>query len=308
MFRLLTLPLASHACRIFSGTFLHSIGNPCQHSGACSCPVCVNAVSGVTLTWTSRINLAGGEQSRRVNAPGTQRPSGTPLPWLLVLRVGLVSHCRLQTSFTERVVISEAERIPGSKGVPGGRGRTISRPVTSLSWRRWSIWSDPLGAVHRAAAQVPGGRLGTEVVLERISSLYTGSAFSAALELWVAARTDAGLRAAVVPLEPDRPGGASAGCGAPWRRREAAGALSGRGHWRRRRASQRRRFGCPGQAAAKAEVLRSPRREPPTLRNAGGRHARRWPLPDRQSLLASAAPGASHDAHPRGARAGAEHR
>jgi AcrR family transcriptional regulator len=58
-----------------------------------------------------------------------------------------------------------------------------------------------LGAVRRAAAQEPGGRLRTEAVLERMASLYTGPAFSAALELWVAARTDAGLRAAVAPLE-----------------------------------------------------------------------------------------------------------
>jgi AcrR family transcriptional regulator len=56
-------------------------------------------------------------------------------------------------------------------------------------------------AVRQAAARLPGARLGTEAVLELLASFYTGAEFSAALELWVAARTDESLRAAVVPLE-----------------------------------------------------------------------------------------------------------
>jgi AcrR family transcriptional regulator len=58
-----------------------------------------------------------------------------------------------------------------------------------------------IDAVRRTAEQLPAGRLRTEAVLERMVTFYTGPAFSAALELWVAARTDESLRAAVVPLE-----------------------------------------------------------------------------------------------------------
>ncbi len=51
-----------------------------------------------------------------------------------------------------------------------------------------------------AATLLPGpGR--TRAVLAMLSRLYTGPLFKAALELWVAARTDPELRAVVVPLE-----------------------------------------------------------------------------------------------------------
>ena len=52
-----------------------------------------------------------------------------------------------------------------------------------------------------AAAELPTGRRRTRAVLEMLASHFTGPVFSAALELWVAARTDPGLREAVGPLE-----------------------------------------------------------------------------------------------------------
>jgi AcrR family transcriptional regulator len=45
----------------------------------------------------------------------------------------------------------------------------------------------------------PGDRVGG--VVDLLAAAFTGPLFQAALELWVAARTDAELRAAVVPLE-----------------------------------------------------------------------------------------------------------
>jgi AcrR family transcriptional regulator len=51
------------------------------------------------------------------------------------------------------------------------------------------------------SAQLPRGPLRTRAVLEMLGEQYTGPLFLAALELWVAARTDASLRAAVVALE-----------------------------------------------------------------------------------------------------------
>nr|WP_123392819.1 TetR family transcriptional regulator [Nocardioides aurantiacus] len=52
-----------------------------------------------------------------------------------------------------------------------------------------------------AAASLPSGARRTRAVLEMFAEHFTSPVFAAALELWVAARTDAELRAAVGPLE-----------------------------------------------------------------------------------------------------------
>jgi AcrR family transcriptional regulator len=52
-----------------------------------------------------------------------------------------------------------------------------------------------------AAAGLPQGRRRTRAVLDMLAEHFTSSVFTAALELWVAARTDEGLRSAVGPLE-----------------------------------------------------------------------------------------------------------
>ncbi|MEQ7848478.1 TetR/AcrR family transcriptional regulator [Nocardioides kribbensis] len=52
-----------------------------------------------------------------------------------------------------------------------------------------------------AAAALPTGRRRTRAVLAMLGDHFTSPVFTAALELWVAARTDATLLAAVAPLE-----------------------------------------------------------------------------------------------------------
>lgn len=52
-----------------------------------------------------------------------------------------------------------------------------------------------------AARQLPTGSRRTRAVLEMLAEHFTSPVFTAALELWVAARTDAQLLAAVSPLE-----------------------------------------------------------------------------------------------------------
>jgi AcrR family transcriptional regulator len=52
-----------------------------------------------------------------------------------------------------------------------------------------------------AAATLPGGAGRTRAVLQMLADHFTGPVFTAALELWVAARTDDALLAAVGPLE-----------------------------------------------------------------------------------------------------------
>jgi AcrR family transcriptional regulator len=49
------------------------------------------------------------------------------------------------------------------------------------------------------AAALPSGRV--DAVVDLLASAFTGPLFQAALEVWVAARTDAELRTALVPLE-----------------------------------------------------------------------------------------------------------
>ncbi|MDN5743513.1 MAG: TetR/AcrR family transcriptional regulator [Nocardioidaceae bacterium] len=52
-----------------------------------------------------------------------------------------------------------------------------------------------------AAARLPGGKNRTAAVTTMLGDHFTSPVFTAALELWVAARTDAGLQEAVAPLE-----------------------------------------------------------------------------------------------------------
>ncbi len=55
--------------------------------------------------------------------------------------------------------------------------------------------------LRRAARDLPTGKRRTRAVLEMFADHFTGPVFTAALELWVAARTDEALHLAVVPLE-----------------------------------------------------------------------------------------------------------
>ncbi len=55
--------------------------------------------------------------------------------------------------------------------------------------------------LREAARHLPRGRRRTRAVLDMFAEHFTSPVFNAALELWVAARTDATLHAAVVPLE-----------------------------------------------------------------------------------------------------------
>lgn len=52
-----------------------------------------------------------------------------------------------------------------------------------------------------AVAKLPGGKRRTRAVLEMLGDHFCSPVFTAALELWVAARTDEHLLAAVAPLE-----------------------------------------------------------------------------------------------------------
>ncbi len=55
--------------------------------------------------------------------------------------------------------------------------------------------------LREAATRLPAGGRRTRAVLAMLADQSTGTAFTAALELWVAARSDATLHEALVPLE-----------------------------------------------------------------------------------------------------------
>ena len=55
--------------------------------------------------------------------------------------------------------------------------------------------------LQRAADQLPRGAQRTRAILEMLGDHFASPVFTAALELWVAARTDPQLHAAVAPLE-----------------------------------------------------------------------------------------------------------
>ena len=55
--------------------------------------------------------------------------------------------------------------------------------------------------LREAASRLPGGRRRTRAVLEMLAAHFTGPVFTAALELWVAARTDPALHSAVSDFE-----------------------------------------------------------------------------------------------------------
>jgi AcrR family transcriptional regulator len=55
--------------------------------------------------------------------------------------------------------------------------------------------------IRAAAAGLPAGPRRLDLVVDALAASFTGPLFCAALEVWVAARTDPDLRAALLPLE-----------------------------------------------------------------------------------------------------------
>ncbi|GHF37718.1 AcrR family transcriptional regulator [Amycolatopsis bartoniae] len=55
--------------------------------------------------------------------------------------------------------------------------------------------------LREQAEELPAGESRIETVVDMLLNLYTGPMFRAALHLWIAASTDEGLRAVLVPLE-----------------------------------------------------------------------------------------------------------
>lgn len=65
------------------------------------------------------------------------------------------------------------------------------------------ITEQRLAELARAADRLPSGPGRTEAVLQAIVAMYTGPLFRAALQVWTAASSQAGLRSRLLPLEAD---------------------------------------------------------------------------------------------------------
>ena len=94
-----------------------------------------------------------------------------------------------------------AGRRPGAAS-PAAPSCTTTGPSRRCSSPRSSTW--PSGAARSCGPRPPrcrpdGDRV--EATIDLLASLFTGPLFAAAIEVWVAARTDPALRSALVPVE-----------------------------------------------------------------------------------------------------------
>ena len=86
-------------------------------------------------------------------------------------------------------------------GVSEARSFTITPPKPLSSWPPSN--TSPTSGRRRSGPRPPRchGAKRLDKVVDMLATAFTGPLFTAALELWVAARTDAELREALVPLE-----------------------------------------------------------------------------------------------------------
>jgi len=91
-----------------------------------------------------------------------------------------------------------AERAGVSRGAQLHHYPTKAALVVAAIEHLAILRRDEMG---RAAEMLPAGPNRTPAVLELVAAYHTGPLFTAALEVWVVARTDPALREALVPVE-----------------------------------------------------------------------------------------------------------
>lgn len=113
---------------------------------------------------------------------------------LLVATVDLL----VERGFARTTTTSVSERAGVSRGAQLHHFPTKNDLVVAAVEHLTEVRGAELSA---AAAALPTGERRTRAVLEMLADHFTSPVFTAALELWVAARTDPDLLAAVGPLE-----------------------------------------------------------------------------------------------------------
>jgi AcrR family transcriptional regulator len=106
--------------------------------------------------------------------------------------------CRVDRGWAGTTTTVVAERAGLSRGAQlhhyPTKSALVIAAVEHLAERR-------AAELRAEVAALPEGSDRVEATVDLLASLFTGSLFVAALEVWVAARTDEALRAALVPVE-----------------------------------------------------------------------------------------------------------
>ena len=106
--------------------------------------------------------------------------------------------CLVERGFSHTSTTLVSERAGVSRGAQLHHFPTKNDLVVAAVEHLTEVRGAELAA---AAARLPAGKRRTRAVLQMLADHFTGPVFTAALELWVAARTDEKLLAAVEPLE-----------------------------------------------------------------------------------------------------------
>ncbi|HEX5862051.1 MAG TPA: TetR/AcrR family transcriptional regulator [Nocardioides sp.] len=106
--------------------------------------------------------------------------------------------CLVEHGFAHTSTTLVSERAGVSRGAQLHHFPTKNDLVVAAVGHLTEVRGAELAA---AAARLPTGKRRTRAVLQMLADHFTGPVFTAALELWVAARSDAALLAAVAPLE-----------------------------------------------------------------------------------------------------------
>jgi AcrR family transcriptional regulator len=106
--------------------------------------------------------------------------------------------CLVERGFSHTSTTLVSERAGVSRGAQLHHFPTKNDLVVAAVEHLTDLRGADLAA---AAERLPTGERRTRAVLQMLADHFTGPVFTAALELWVAARTDEALMAAVEPLE-----------------------------------------------------------------------------------------------------------
>jgi AcrR family transcriptional regulator len=106
--------------------------------------------------------------------------------------------CLAERGWGRTTVADVAERAGVSRGAAQHHFPTREALFTAAIDELMAAWISDL---RQHSEELPAGRERTRVVVERVVDVYTGPLFRAALELWVAAAADPGLRAEIAPFE-----------------------------------------------------------------------------------------------------------
>lgn len=134
----------------------------------------------------------------RMSATSTRVPQGERTRVMRARLLEATVECLVERGFAGTSTTLVSERAGVSRGAQlhhfPTKNDLVVAAVEHLTEKRGA-------ELAAAAAQLPDAPRRTRAVLQMLADHFTGAVFTAALELWVAARTDEALLAAVAPLE-----------------------------------------------------------------------------------------------------------